>query len=512
MSMQTSREESLLEHDFDAKHDSKRSSFSSSYDPYDDQYYTDDDTDSLVGVDSLMSPSDLLEDIPFPPMFFFPGYLVSFFIIVVITGSVLAITVFSEQIERYTGLDQDTLIHYGSIPVVSVVFTYTHIWLALWMTFYPVNFVGCCQIPGTNVGLPGWQGIIPHKAIKMATTATRLMTEKLISVKDVFNRIDPSVLATKLLPVIEELMTETTEAIALEVLPEVWTMLPTKVKTEMVNKALQDAPRVIQNMFDEMQADLDSVFDLEHMVIDKLSNDKELLNNIFIRCGNRELSFIRNSGAVMGLLFGLIQMCAWIFYAKAWLLPVVGFVVGTFTNWLALFIIFKPVEPINLGCYTVQGLFLKRQKEVAAEYGRTIATEVLTSKNIIRTLITGPTTDRLFYILNKHMQEACDQYAGVSGKLFKFTHGDQYQVFKNRVVGRLLQELPHVLSHVEEYSDEALDMENLLRTKLSALPAQDFERMLHPVFEEDEWKLVLMGGVLGVVIGVAQAVFLEGNI
>jgi len=28
--------------------------------------------------------------------------------------------------------------------------------------------------------------------------------------------------------------------------------------------------------------------------------------------------------------------------------------------------------------------------------------------------------------------------------------------------------------------------------------------LLHPVFEEDEWKLVLMGGVLGVIIGFAQ--------
>ena len=32
-----------------------------------------------------------------------------------------------------------------------------------------------------------------------------------------------------------------------------------------------------------------------------------------------------------------------------------------------------------------------------------------------------------------------------------------------------------------------------------------FERLLHPVFEPDEWKLILMGGALGVVIGLVQA-------
>ena len=53
------------------------------------------------------------------------------------------------------------------------------------MTFFPLEFIGCCQIKGTNVGFPlGWQGIIPFKAEKMARLAVRLMTEQLIDVKE----------------------------------------------------------------------------------------------------------------------------------------------------------------------------------------------------------------------------------------------------------------------------------------------------------------------------------------
>ena len=39
-----------------------------------------------------------------------------------------------------------------------------------------------------------------------------------------------------------------------------------------------------------------------------------LLNEIFIQCGYQELVFIRNSGATMGGLFGLLQMVIWIFW------------------------------------------------------------------------------------------------------------------------------------------------------------------------------------------------------
>lgn len=32
-----------------------------------------------------------------------------------------------------------TVLEFLSIPLVSVIFTYVHIWMALWMTFYPIR-------------------------------------------------------------------------------------------------------------------------------------------------------------------------------------------------------------------------------------------------------------------------------------------------------------------------------------------------------------------------------------
>ena len=57
--------------------------------------------------------------------------------------------------------------------------------------------------------------------------------------------------------------------------------------------------------------------------------------------------------------------------------------------------------------------------------------------------------------------------------------------------------------------EEALDMERTLTTRMQALPCRDFEGLLHPVFQEDEWKLVLMGGALGLLIGLVQAFFIN---
>ncbi|KAJ0388784.1 hypothetical protein ATCC90586_010777 [Pythium insidiosum] len=65
------------------------------------------------------------------------------------------------------------------------------------------------------------------------------------------------------------------------------------------------------------------------------------------------------------------------------------------------------------------------------------------------------------------------------------------------------------MRQIENYATEAMDLEVTLREKMKELSSEQFEQLLHPIFEEDEWKLVLMGGGLGLAIGVLQAFFIN---
>ena len=61
---------------------------------------------------------------------------------------------------------------YLSIPVIAALIGWTTNWLAIKMTFYPLEFVG-------KPPLLGWQGIIPSKARKMAAISVDLLTQRL---------------------------------------------------------------------------------------------------------------------------------------------------------------------------------------------------------------------------------------------------------------------------------------------------------------------------------------------
>ena len=78
------------------------------------------------------------------------------------------------------------------------------------------------------------------------------------------------------------------------------------------------------------------------------------------------------------------------FYDEGWVLPVAGFIVGFATNWLALKMIFEPVDPVYIGKYKIHGLFLKRQNEVAIEFAKMSADLIFTPKLMWDEILYGP--------------------------------------------------------------------------------------------------------------------------
>lgn len=441
----------------------------------------------------------------FPPMIEVPSVPIAICIVLFIILCVLAFTVLKNPLED-AGVNSEELIKYGSIPVISVCFTYIHIWLALFMTFYPLGYFGILQIPGTNMGL-GWQGIVPFKGEKMARQAVRLMTTQLIRVKDIFARIEPTQVVQELEPILFNTIHSIIEDMALKYNPELWAVLPAKVKEEIVEKVKEEAPVHIEALMDEIRHNIEDVFDLEDMVVTNMCRDRQLLVNLFVTCGYAELAFIRNSGAYMGGLFGLMQMIIWFFYTdRVVVFPVIGLLVGTVTNWLALKMIFEPVNPRKFLCFTLHGLFLRRQNEVAEVYGKMVATDVLNARNIIEAILKGPSSDRLFELVYDNVQTAVNAGAAVTERIINLSLGEEtYANIKDDVTNHIVEKFPESLRQIEDYATIAMDLEVTLREKMRELSSEQFESLLHPIFEEDEWKLVLMGGVLGMIIGLLQA-------
>ena len=92
-----------------------------------------------------------------------------------------------------------------------------------------------------------------------------------------------------------------------------------------------------------------------------------------------------------------------------WVLPIAGTVIGYATNWLAISMIFEPVELRRIGRFTWHGLFLRRQDAASDVYAHIIADEIVTVANIGQELMEGPRSDRTRAMISAALRPAIDR-------------------------------------------------------------------------------------------------------
>ena len=399
--------------------------------------------------------------------------------------------------------EYQSLLIYLAIPITSALVGWLTNVVAIKMTFYPIHFIGIKPI--------GWQGIIPSKAAKMSSISVDLWTSKLINVKELFAKINPKKVAKEMHPEFDRISKEIMDEIMHEQAPEIWSRVPESVKKLAYSRISKDLPEIVTEMMTDIKENIDEMFDIKDMVVKRLTKDKGLLNEMFLQVGDEEFKFIERSGFTFGFLFGIVQMLVWYFYPKFWILPLFGLLVGYATNWLALKLIFNPIEPISFLGVTYQGLFIKRQNEVSKEYAYMLAHDIFTFDRIFASIITGPTKDRFVNLIANHANHAIDEAAGLSKPVITLVAGKRsYEKIKNIAIDKTLKELPNSVKPVFPYAEKAMDLENIFRTRMQKLPPRDFVDFLRPVFQEDELKLILVGAVLGMGAGIGQLFILFG--
>ncbi|MBM65145.1 MAG: DUF445 domain-containing protein [Myxococcales bacterium] len=383
------------------------------------------------------------------------------------------------------------------IPLISGLIGWGTNALAIKMLFAPLTRRG--------IGLLSWQGVLPAHAQRMATICVELMTTRLLNVPNLFRRIEPERVAELLAPGIERHAEAVVEEVLQTRYPRLWKAMPDGIRQRARLRLKNEIPVVVKKLMGELRADLDSYLDVKGLVVGAFVRNRALLNEFFWRCGAAEFRFIARSGLIFGCLFGLPVAVVWMVFQPGWLLPVTGLLVGWATNWLALKMVFEPLEPKRLGPFQWQGLFLKRQAEVSEAYGAFFSERILHPKALVDAVIEGPASDRIVELIQRYVGEAVDEASGPARHLVSLTLGsEEWQALRRSVSDGISSRIPAELDRVQDYAGEALELDQELARNLRELPPVDFEQVLRPVFREDEATLIAVGAILGGVAGLLQ--------
>src|SRR4051794_11157794 len=404
-----------------------------------------------------------------------------------------------------------------TVPLFTGAIGYVTNWTGVLMLFYPIRFSGfrlpglapfanllprrIQQIPGVMQGGVGWQGIIPSRAAKMGSIAVDKGIAKLGSPADFYEQLEPEQIAEHILISARGDIRAVEERIMEREHPQLWADLPPRVREAVHQRVQEQLPEIVREVTGQIGAHVDQLLDVKLMVIRHIEENPELANRIYLEVGRRELRFIINFGFVFGFLLGIpTAVLTVLVFTQWWVLPIAGVVIGYVTNLVAIVMIFEPVEPRRFGPVRFQGLFLRRQPEVADVYAGIIADDVVTIGNIGDELLRGPRSDRTRQMIETAMRPAVDRAVGpaVAREAVRVAVGTrEYDAIRESVASEAVEYTMTPLTDPEFNRRQSAAVRKLVAARMREMTPADFSEMLRTAMREDEWLLYLHGAVLG---------------
>lgn len=386
---------------------------------------------------------------------------------------------------------------YLSMPLIAAFIGYVTKLVALEMLYRPLEFKG--------IGPFGWQGVVPRRAGKVAAVTIELLTENLLKPEELLDRFDPEEVAEELRGPLNEAVEEIAREVMEDYRPGLWDSLPATARTALVNRVHAQAPQIIDNLMTQMRLQLDSVVDLQFLTVTTLVRNKAQLNDLMRRTGGSAMAFVRRSGIYFGFAIGLVQMVAWAVIHNVWIMPVFGFITGFVSDWLALNMLFRPKERRSFLGISHQGVLQVKREQITRDYAEIMAADLFAPSVLFEAVLNGPGADRLFAMVEREVAAAMDQGAGRAQPLVQLTVGTtRYRELKQKVSDRVIARLPDSMADFEEYAVRKLAIEELLESKMNQLTADEFESIMRPVFKDDEWLMISVGAILGLLVGELQ--------
>ena len=410
-----------------------------------------------------------------------------------------------------------------TIPPVTALVTWAHVWMALQMLFYPIKFWGI-KIPNMPFGLPGigWQGIVPRKAGKISGVIVDQTLSKLGSLDEFFQAMEPEEMAgfitksvdANLDALIDEIMNERSAAL--------WSNMPFAVRRRIYAYAHQELPSIMQAMVVDMTYQIEDLVDMREMIVRTMENDRRLMVKMFLKVGQKEIDFIWHISALIGFIFGIVQMFIFLILPQHWTVPFFAAIWGFMTNWIAIWMVFNPVEPVpvrypklfrmsksfpfiipqmpHMATYQWQGGFMKRQPEVSEVFAEIVVKELVTLENIMNEMMYGSRAALTRELMKKHLYDVLESPL-VSTTLRIGLGRREFGQLKNTIIDKSIDATMIPIRDPSLNESRASKIFGLFRDRLNALSAHEFQNLLRPAFREDEMTLIILGGVTGFLAG-----------
>jgi uncharacterized membrane protein YheB (UPF0754 family) len=190
-----------------------------------------------------------------------------------------------------------------------------------------------------------------------------------------------------------------------------------------------------------------------------------------------------------------------------WILcPAVGAAIGYGTNWLAVKMLFRPRSPRRVLGLPLQGLVPRRRAELADSVARAVEQELLSVEEIQGLVTRLAESEQVRALLHGRIDALIDEQLRSFGVLVRsFVTPELVARLKERIEREVVLFIEGLSIELHRGLGEHLDIHAMVRTRIEGFDLERLEELVHKIARKELRHIEALGGVLGAVIGVAQA-------
>lgn len=187
-----------------------------------------------------------------------------------------------------------------------------------------------------------------------------------------------------------------------------------------------------------------------------------------------------------------------------WLTPFTGALIGWFTNYLAVKMLFRPHEPIVIPFteFTIQGVIPKRKHEIAKSLGEIIERELVSLEELVEHLAQKIQPEQLIDVLAGQVSEA------VVNSIPNLVPDTIKMIIANLVVSIIHRQGPDLINQVTSHTltevKHHINLSQYIEDKVNQMDWQQLEHLILQVASRELKHIEILGGVIGFSIGLFQ--------
>ena len=187
------------------------------------------------------------------------------------------------------------------------------------------------------------------------------------------------------------------------------------------------------------------------------------------------------------------------------LLPLIAAFIGWFTNWIAIKMLFHPKQPKRILGITFQGIFPKRQAQIAEKLGQIVANDLVNIKEIVSGLNNEDTVYEIKPMIEVHIDNfLIEKLPQKMPIISMFISKQLIAEMKSTLMDEIIEMYPQIANQMMSSLEKKISIEKMVSNKVAQFSSDKLEAILVSIMQKEFKFVEIIGGILGFLIGIIQ--------